>query len=100
MNKVVSSESEELDTDMGDDELGDEEIEDEEHYKQEQYTKIERERQQVALSVTNKTKTRSPRTLCRAVFLFLCILNVVVTFYYIFINVQHLWLLHSIGPSP
>ena len=39
-------------------------------------------------------------TLCRAVFLFLCILNVVVIFYYIFINVQLLWLLHSIGPSP
>ena len=31
---------------------------------------------------------------------FLCILNVVVIFYYIFINVQLLWLLHSIGPSP
>ena len=44
--------------------------------------------------------TRSPRTVCRAVFLFLCILNVVVIFYYIFINVQLLWLLHSIGPSP
>ena len=44
--------------------------------------------------------TRSPRTLCRAVFLFLCILNVVVIFYYIFINVQLPWLLHSIGPSP
>ena len=41
VNKVVSSESEELDTDMGDDELGDEEIEDEECYKQEEYAKIE-----------------------------------------------------------
>ena len=47
-----------------------------------------------------KLTTRSPRTLCRAVFLFLCILNVVVIFYYIFINVQLLWFLHSIGPSP
>ena len=44
--------------------------------------------------------TRSPGALCRAVFVFLCILNVVVIFYYIFINVQLLWLLHSIGPSP
>ena len=41
VNKVVSSESKELDTDMGDDELGDEEIKDEECYKQEQYAKIE-----------------------------------------------------------
>ena len=56
VNKVVKSESKELDTDMGDDELGDEEIEDEECYKQEKYAKIEQERQQVALSVTNKTK--------------------------------------------
>ena len=29
-------------------------------------------------------QTRSPGTLCRAVFLFLCILNVVVILYYIF----------------
>ena len=47
-----------------------------------------------------KVATRSPGALCRAVFVFLCILNVVVIFYYIFINVQLLWLLHSIGPSP
>ena len=44
--------------------------------------------------------TRSPLTLYRAVFLFLCALNVVLIFYYIFINVQLLWLLHSIGPLP
>ena len=49
---------------------------------------------------STENQTRSPRTLCRAVFLFLCILNVVVIFYYIFINVQLLLLLHSIGPSP
>ena len=52
------------------------------------------------LSVKLNNLTRSPWALCRAVFLFLSISNVVVIFYYIFINVQLLWLLHSIGPSP
>ena len=43
---------------------------------------------------------KKPRGFMQSCFSFLCILNVVVIFYYIFINVQLLWLLHSIGPSP
>ena len=54
----------------------------------------------VLLKKMQKLQTRSPGALCRAVFLCLCILNVWVSFYYTFINVQLLWLLHSIGPSP
>ena len=58
------------------------------------------EGEEVTKYLTESVITRSPEALCRAVLLFLCILNVVVIFYYIFINVQLLWLLHSIGPSP
>ena len=46
----------------------------------------------VKKGVPTKLDNKKPRS-C---FLFWCILNVVVIFYYIFINVQLLWLLHDI----
>ena len=48
----------------------------------------------------NGEKLKKPRGFMQSCFPFLCIINVVVIFYYIFLNVQLLWLLHSISPSP
>ena len=44
--------------------------------------------------------TRSPEALCRAVIVFVLYFRCLNEFFYIFIKVQLLWLLHSIGPSP
>ena len=44
-------------------------------------------------------KNKKPRGFMQSCFP-LCILNVWVSFYYIFINFQLLWLLHNINPSP